>query len=64
VIGWADYDRERQNNPRRTDSYRPVYNQQPSRRGDRPSRTTRGTRSSRGTRGTPRSLFDRITPRQ
>jgi hypothetical protein len=70
VIGWADYDRERQNNPRRTDSYRPVYDQQPSQRGNQASRVTRGTRGSRGprisrgTRGTPRSLFERITPRQ
>jgi hypothetical protein len=33
VIGWSDYDRERQNNfSHRTDSYRTVYNQQPSRR--------------------------------
>jgi hypothetical protein len=64
IIGWEDYRGHRQDTPRGTDSYRPVYDQQPAQRGNRTFRGSRGSRGFRGTRGPSRSLFDRITPRQ
>jgi hypothetical protein len=63
IIGWAEYTGQRLNTPRETDSYRPLYDQQPQ-RGYRASRGSRGPRTFRGTRGAPRSLFERINPRQ
>jgi hypothetical protein len=65
VIGWNDYNQERQpeNNIRRTDSYRPAYGRDtPGGRG-RTTRGGRGNRRPRGNRGPARSLFSRITPR-
>jgi hypothetical protein len=65
VIGWNDYNRERQpeNNTRRTDSYRPAYGRDNSGGRGRTTRGGRGNRRPRGNRGPARSLFDRITPR-